>query len=205
LPGFLLILFRAVRGRTARGLGAAAAGVVVGYAPMLVMLVAVPGFFGGLVEHLAYLARAVGWNGTPNLAKPVQWPWLVGADDLPVLERWHLRCLGALFIAVPALYLLAAANVVRAQDDTPGRRLVLAAGFIGVMYANYTFARPDLEHLAQNIHLLVILVTGSVAALGSRWRTRAIAPGLPLVLAISGLTVSVKNPAYFWAAAHRNP
>lgn len=203
----LLILFRAVRGQkaTARGLGAAAAGIVVGYAPMLVMLVAVPGFFGGVVEHVAYLARVVAWNGTANLAKPVPWPWLVGAN-LPVLERLHELCVGALFIAVPTLYLLAAANVVRSPDnDTPGRRLVLAAGFVGVMYAQYTFARPDLEHLAQSVHPLVILVTGLVVALGPRWRATAIALVLPLVVALSGLTVGTKSPAYLWAAEDRNP
>ena len=203
----LLILFRALRERkvTARDLGAAAAGIVVGYSPMLVMLVAVPGFFGGLVEHVAYLVRIVAWNGTANLAKPVPWPWVVSAD-LPALERLHQICVGALFMAVPTLYLLAAVGVVRSPgDDTPGRQLVLAAGFVGVMYAQYTFARPDLEHLAQSFHPLVILVTGLVATLGPRLRARAPAVLLPLVVGLSWLTVVVKSPVYLWATEVRNP
>ena len=203
----LLILFRALREQkvTARDLGATAAGIVVGYSPMLVMLVAVPGFFGGLVEHVAYLVRIVAWNGTANLAKPVPWPWVVSAD-LPALERLHQICVGALFMAVPTLYLLAAVSVVRSPgDDTPGRRLVLAAGFVGVMYAQYTFARPDLEHLAQSFHPLLILVTGLVATLGPRLRTRAPALLLPLVVGLSALTVVVKSPVYLWVTAVRNP
>jgi hypothetical protein len=203
----LLILFRALRERRlpVRDLGAAAAGIVVGYSPMLVMLVAVPGFFGGVVENVAYLVRIVAWNGTANLAKPVPWPWVVSAD-LPTLERLHRICLGVLFLAVPTLYLLAAVSVVRSPgDDTPGRRLVLAAGFVGVMYAQYTFARPDIEHLAQSFHPLVILVTGLVATLGPRLRARAPALLLPLVVVLSGLTVVVESPVYLWATAVRNP
>ena len=202
----LLILFRALRERkvSARDLGAAAAGIVVGYSPMLVMLVAVPGFFGGLIEHVAYLVRIVASNGTANLAKPVPWPWAVSAD-LPALERLHQICVGALFMAVPALYLLAAVVVVRSPgDDTAGRRLVLAAGFVGVMYAQYTFARPDLEHLAQSFHPLVILVTGLGATLGSRLRARAPAL-LLLVVGCTGLTVVIKSPVYLWATEVRNP
>ena len=203
----LLILFRALRERkvAACDLGAVAAGIVVGYSPMLVMLVAVPGFFGGLVENAAYLARVVASNGTANLAKPVPWPWVVSAD-LPALERLHQICVGALFMAVPTLYLLAAVVVVRSPgNDTPGHRLVLAAGFVGVMYAQYTFARPDLEHLAQSFHPLVILVTGLVATLGSRLRARAPALLLPLVVGLTGLTVVIKSPVYLWATEVRNP
>ena len=66
-----------------------------------------------------------------------------------------------LFMAVPTLYLAATVRVLRSPyDDTPARRLVLAAGFVGIMYAHYTFARPDLEHLAQSIHPLIILGPG---------------------------------------------
>jgi hypothetical protein len=203
----LLILFRALRERkmAARDLVAAAAGIVVGYAPMLVMLLTVPGFFGGLVEHVAYFVRIVAWNGTANLGKPVPWPWVVGAD-LPALERLHQICVGALFMAVPTLYLLAALVVVRSPgDDTPGRRLVLAAGFLGVMYAQYTFARPDLEHLAQSFHPLLILVTGLIATLGPRLRARAPALLLPLVVGLTALTVVIKSPLYSWATEVRNP
>ena len=203
----LLVLFRAMRERKVviRDLGLAGAGIVVGYAPMLVMLVAVPGFAAGVAENLAYLMRVVVWNGVPNLGKPVPWPWLAGTD-LPVAERLYAVCVGLLFMAVPALYLVAVATVWRSPaDDTPGRQLVLAGGFVGLMYAHYTFARPDLEHLAQSVHPLVIVAAGLLAAFAGRRRVIAIALVLPLVVALSGLTVGVKSRVYRWAAESQNP
>jgi len=200
---FLLLLVRAVRSRTvpARDAGVVAAGMVVGYAPMLIMLVAVPGFFNGLVEHLAFFIRITTWNGTPNLSKPVPWPWLAGAGST-LLESLYSVCVGLLFIAVPVLYLAAAVILLRrsADDDAPGRRLVLAAGAVGVMYAHYTFARPDLEHLAQSINALIILGAGLLATLAGRRRVIAIALVLPLVVTVSALTAGVKSRAYRWAA-----
>jgi hypothetical protein len=204
----LLLLFQAARSRTvpARDAGAVAAGTVVGYLPMLVMLVAVPGFFGGLVEHLAFLIRITTWNGTPNLGKPVPWPWLAGAG-VTLLERLYSVCVGLLFLAVPLLYPAAAVIVLRRSpfDDTPGRRLVVAAGAVGVMYAHYTFARPDLEHLAQSIHPLIILVAGLLAMLAGRRRAIAIALVLPLVVTVSTLTAGVKSRVYRWAAEINDP
>jgi hypothetical protein len=203
----LLLVFQTARAQKVprRDLGLAAAGMVVGYAPMLILLVAVPGFFGGLVEHLAFLMRITFWNGVPNLGRPVPWPWLAGAD-LPALERLYAVCVGVLFMAVPALYLAATVRVLRSPyEDTPARRLVLAAGFVGIMYAHYTFARPDLEHLAQSIHALIILGTGLLAALDRRRRMIAIALVLPLVLATSALTTGVKSRAYRWATETQQP
>lgn len=204
----ILLLVRAVHARAvpARDAGAIAVGMVVGYLPMLVMLVAVPGFFGGLVEHLAFLIRITTWNGTPNLGKPVPWPWLAGTG-VTLLERLHSVCVGLLFITVPMLYLAAAVLVLRRSpyDDTPGHRLVLAAGSVGVMYAHYTFARPDLEHLAQSILPLVVLVAGFLATLAGRRRVIAIALVLPLVVTVSALTAGVKSRAYRWAAEVNEP
>jgi hypothetical protein len=204
---FLLLIFRTLRPRmpAARDLGLISAGAIVGYAPMLVMLAVVPGFARGFVDNLTYFMHVVAWNGVPNLSKPVPWPWLVGAD-LPLLERLHGVCVGVLFMAVPALYVIAAATLRRLPDkDTPWRRLVLAAGFVGVMYMQYTFARPDLEHLAPSILALVILTTGLLTALAGRQRVVAIALVLPLVLAVSSLTVGVKSRAYRWAAETEDP
>ena len=202
----LLILFRALRERklTARDLGAAAAGIVVGYAPMLVMLVAVPGFFAGVVEHAAYLVRIVAWNGTANLAKPCRGPGLSAPACRPSSPAPDLRR-GAVHGGSGALSARRGQRGRSPGDDTPGRRLVLASRLRRHHVRAVHVRAPRPRAPAQSFHPLLILVTGFVATLGPRLRARAPALLLPLVVGLSVLTVVVQSPAYLRATAVRNP
>jgi len=72
-------------------------GVVVGYLPMLIFIVFIPGFapaFWESVRHLLFETRST------NIALPVPWPWLVPFKELSVIDSVRYILRGLFFIAV---------------------------------------------------------------------------------------------------------
>ncbi|HEV7516216.1 MAG TPA: hypothetical protein VGR07_07950 [Thermoanaerobaculia bacterium] len=181
-----LLLFLQLRGegsewgRSARHLLAWLAGIVAGSLPLLVMMLAIPGFFRAYLDSILFFLA----QGRTNAPLPVPWPWrATGGGQL---------ALGISFLFLPLVYLLTAVVVWR--TDAQGlarRRLLVAAGFTGVFYLHHAFSRADAAHLGQSIHPALL----AALALPLAWETRGrrLAAGLVAAL-LAGLTLGAALP-----------
>jgi hypothetical protein len=135
------------------GLACCGCGVVVGYLPVLIMLVVVPGFPAALWESI----RTILARGTTNLPLPVPWPWLVAVTDLPPAKAATDVLTGIFFVALLAFGVSSLAWIIHRALQRRAVAPELAASSVLVLpYAHYAFSRADVTHLAFGIFPLLI-------------------------------------------------
>ncbi|SFG21020.1 hypothetical protein SAMN05518865_109203 [Duganella sp. CF458] len=141
-----------------------ACGVVAGFAPVLLMLLLVPGFSQGFWDSVLLLFEA----GATNLTLPVPWPWKVQWAGQATGDALRAFLIGLFFVGMLAYGLLSIAWVVwrkwRNQFVEP---VCVATAFLALPYAQYALSRADIGHLAQNIFPLMI---GCMALLATQAR-----------------------------------
>lgn len=138
-----------------------ALGVVVGFAPVLLMLVFVPGFSQGFWNSILLLFEA----GATNLSLPVPWPWKVQWAGQAPGDALRAVLIGLFFVALLVYGGLAIAWVVRKKWRNEFVEPVLVAtAFLALPYAQYAFSRADIGHLAQNIFPLLLGCLALLAA-----------------------------------------
>jgi hypothetical protein len=137
-------------------------GVVLGYAPLLLMALFVPGFATAFWRSVANIFV----QKTTNLALPVPWPWTVPFGDVPLGDAIHGVLVGLFFIAPLVFGCLAVCWVLLQRfRGRPVPPALVAAAFLALPYAHYAFSRADVGHLAQGIFptligCLVLLTSG---------------------------------------------
>jgi hypothetical protein len=141
-----------------------AAGVAVGYLPVLAMIVFVPGFATALWDSILFLFEIK----TTNLPLPVPWPWQVEMDtDFP-MEAASDFLAGMFFIAILVFGVLGLLFVIRqGLRHKPIAPELVSCVFLSFPYAHFAFSRPDIGHLSQGIFPFLI---GCFVAL---WKLRA--------------------------------
>jgi hypothetical protein len=164
-----VVVYLACRQRSTKGLISGlvccACGVVVGYLPVIVMMIAVPGFATAFWDVI----RSMFERGTSNLPLPVPWPWLVPVRQLPWAKAVANILTGALFIEVLAFGVLSFLWVVwRALRQRPVDPRFVAASVLTLPYAHYAFSRADLVHLGLGIFPFLIGIFLIVAELPRR-------------------------------------
>ena len=197
----LFIWFRLERDNLAKRHGFFWGGVVVGYSPMLFMVLFIPGFFGSYIEFVLSLFR----TGHTNLPLPVPWPWRVnysGMDWFIVLYRFIV---GYWFLLMPAFYLFGAIGaILTGKDEIRTRALFIASTVVGVFYMHYAFSRADVEHLALGIAPLLLGLVSLPASFGFRDSKRCIIPLALLLFFTTTFSVVLKSPyvvrSIFWKA-----
>lgn len=136
------------------------AGVVVGYLPILLMLVAVPGFAGAFWESIRLLFK------TAVLPLPVPWPWTVSFDKTHLMESLHGILLGVFFVAITIFGILSIVWVIQQKFKNKSvSPILVAAAALSLPYAHYAYSRADTLHLAMGI---VPFIMGSLALLLSQ-------------------------------------
>jgi hypothetical protein len=144
-------------------IAALALGVVIGYAPMLVLCALSPGFATAFVESVAFY---LGQNAL-NAELPVPWPWRVSYAGRGVWSAIAVFCVGLFFVLRVVFYLGALIPIARTKpDDLPKRALLIASVFVGGLVGHHAAVRSDLAHLAQSIHPLLMGMISLPAALG---------------------------------------
>jgi hypothetical protein len=128
-------------------LPALAAGVGIGYLPMLTMIVFVPGFATAFWESVRFLFEIK----ATNLPLPVPWPWL-----LPVATAQDFL-IGVFFVALLVFGVLGVVCIIQKslRHKSVAPELVSCI-FLSFPYAHFAFSRADLGHLAQGIFPLLI-------------------------------------------------
>jgi len=134
-----------------RAFAAFAAGVFLGFLPMLIALAMVPGFYDAFLHDVLAIFE---YGGT-NLALPVPWPWRVAVSGQPWLEVAQHLLVGFFFVAVLAFAVLGPVYVLLTKL-TRANATFAAAAFLAVPYAHFAFSRADVAHLAQGIFPLLI-------------------------------------------------
>lgn len=170
----------------ARRVGLAALGTVLGYLPVIMMLVLVPGFAAAFLRSITILFE----NGSTNIGMPVPWPWEFKGtgQQMADLSQFFTGCL---FVALLAWLLLGMYLLVRpTKGRRPANPALVASAFLGLPYAHYAFSRADLTHLALGIFPLVI---GSLAWL-NQFRGAWKIPAAAVTAALSGVTIAPKQP-----------
>lgn len=174
LAALLLVSLVEKRLRLGPALLAGAAGAAVGYAPMWLGFLLVPGLWQPFLDSI----RIYFIVGATNLPVPVPWPWLVPAH-LPLAEQLRYVLTGVLLIVQP-LYGLTVAGYQLWRYRTrrmPMNPLLLASGLLAVTYTHHAFSRATLGHLAQAIYPMLIGVFFAVFSL-PRWSRLALASGI---------------------------
>lgn len=143
-----------------RSLAMWSAGVVVGYLPILLMLVVVPGFAGAFWESTRLLFK------TAILPLPVPWPWNVQFDQNFPLESLRSILLGGFFVAIAAFGVLSLVWVILQRfKNKPVSPVLVASAVLSLPYAHYAYMRADTLHLAMGT---IPFIMGSLALLMSQ-------------------------------------
>jgi len=163
-----------------------ALGVVLGFAPILGMLLFVPGFPGALGD----MVRMVMEVGT-NLPRPWPWPWRVEAAGVPALvalRNW-MEALAFLLpvLALPGLLVV----VLRTRGKDLGERAAcLASSVVALFFLHHTSVNSGAWHLAQCVQPLLLALIAVPVLFGTR---RALVQGLAwggLTLVTLGFTLT---------------
>jgi hypothetical protein len=128
-------------------------GVIVGFSPILAMLVFVPGFAIAFWDSIRFLFELK----ATNLPLPVPWPWQANFSQRSFVDGVRVVLVGLFFIGLVAFGVLAIIWIIlrklRRKEVSPA---FAAAAFLTLPYAHYAYSRADVPHLAQNISPFLI-------------------------------------------------
>jgi hypothetical protein len=157
-----LVIERVDAPRPAKGFVLWAIGVAVGFTPLLLMLLLVPGFAAAFWESILFFFEIK----STNLTLPVPWPWRVAFGSVTVDEAIRGVLIGLFFIAMVVFGVVAIAWGIwqRIHRRTVSPALIAAAA-LALPYAHYSYSRADIGHLALGIFPFLI---GCLVWLGAR-------------------------------------
>jgi hypothetical protein len=154
------------------------AGVLAGYAPMLVMVLFVPEFAEALWTNLSGLFE----RGGADLARTLPWP---SGNPFAGQESIRQMLSAILFVALPATYVTGIVVSIRNRSDRGGRAVVLlSASIVGLAYLHYAYKRADLIHLSLAILPWVVSLILLAHNVGPIFRRRLLL-GLGLFLTVA--------------------
>lgn len=143
------------------------AGVAIGFMPVVLMALFVPGFGVAFWESIRFLFE----QSATNLPLPVPWPWKVHFDNA-IGEVLRAVLIGLFFMGILFFGVLSLLWVVRRKlQDKTVQPALAAAAFLALPYAHFAFSRADVGHLAQGIFPLLIgcLVALATVRLYIKW------------------------------------
>lgn len=149
----VLIRYKLSPGHLPKRLLSWSGGIVVGYSPMLFMIISIPGFYEAFWDSIVFLFS----YGSTNIALPVPWPWRIHPLWSPPLEVAQDVLIGFLFLLIPIFYIVGwgyilTRNAMQLKQNT----VFVAAILVGTFYAHYAFSRADWVHLTLAIHPFLI-------------------------------------------------
>ena len=136
-----------------RGIVLWASGILVGFMPLLFMMLMVPGFAIAFWESISFLFE----SKSTNLPLPIPWPWKVSFVSTPLDIAIQKVLFGLFFIGLVIFGILAPLWVVKQklhEKNVPPT--LVAAAFLTLPYAHYAYSRADIGHLALGIFPLLI-------------------------------------------------
>ncbi|KLD62692.1 hypothetical protein [Dyella japonica] len=177
-----------------------AAGVVIGYLPVICFALFVPGYAVASIGALKFIL--IEYKGT-NLPIPTPWPWHFS------LATFQLQpfAVSLFFLALPACVALGVAWIARRAVQGSVRRhpIFVAAVLVAIPYMNVAFSRADAGHLAQALMpALLMALTWPGVALGNGWRARLLWPSVLALFCIAGAAQIHPRVQYHYGADWQN-
>ena len=155
------------------------AGGLIGFLPMWLMFLFVPGFFDSFLWSSAFSAEH------PNVPYPWPWPW---RTDWTALHGWNLASTAALSAAflLPCVVLPSglASTWRTPRASIPGRAVTIGATCVGLFYIHHASVRSHPAHLAECLPPILLLTLG-LASSWKRWQRWVAWSGLWLVSVVS--------------------
>ncbi len=162
------------------------AGVITGFMPILFMVLLIPGFAIAFWESIYFLLFEI--KGT-NLPLPVPWPWLVDFAALSVNRSIQGVFVGLLFIAIIIFGVLSISWVVLQKvSNKQVPPTLVAASFLALPYAQYSYSRAALDQLTLGIFPMLV---GCLVILSTQ-KTK-VKLSLALILCIVSIHVTYKS------------
>lgn len=129
------------------------AGVAIGFLPIILMTLFVPGFLSAFIDSIRLLFE----QNSTNLPLPIPWPWTVELTKLPAEVSIRSILIGLYFVSTLAFGTISIAWVVyRRITRLPVPPAFAASAFLALPYAHFAFSRADIGHLAQGIYPTII-------------------------------------------------
>lgn len=144
------------------------AGAAIGFLPIVLMTILIPGFATAFWESIYFLYE----QKTTNLPLPVPWPWIVDFSGGSFGDALRSVLVGFFFIGTLVFAGLTIAWVTyRKFKSIAVEPVVAASAFLALPYAHYAFSRADVSHLAQGIFPLLVGCLGllSTTRLFFKW------------------------------------
>jgi len=147
-------------------------GVAVGFLPVVLMALMIPGFKAAYWESIYFLFE----QKATNIPLPVPWPWTINLAAAPgnVIRD---GLIGLFFIGALTFSVSAVLWVFRQRlKKKPVPAALVATAFLALPYAHHAFSRADVAHLAQGIFPMLVgcLVIFSTAEPRAKWPLTAV-------------------------------
>lgn len=171
-----ILLLPANRPGAFRRISAWSGGVVLGFSPILLQCLFVPGYAAAFLESVLYILKA----GT-NLPLAVPWPWAGPNVYTAMLDDQRRVLVSWCFVLLPLVSGLGLGLVFwRRWHGLLTSPAIVAAFLFSLPYTHYTFSRPDIMYVAHGIFPCLI---GSLAFLAGcraliHWPVGALLLGL---------------------------
>jgi len=152
-----------------------------GYIPILILILAAPGFAEKFWWSIVDLLE----RKSTNISLPIPWPWLVMFGHDTILNNCRAVLIGIYFVAVFGLGMLGLIWIsickIKGKSVEP---TFVAVSSLALPYAHYAFSRADIGHLALSIFPLLvgIMVLLSRQALITKWVLGAILGGTSILI-----------------------
>ncbi|MBZ0072515.1 MAG: hypothetical protein K8I04_12425 [Gammaproteobacteria bacterium] len=128
-------------------------GVVIGFLPIILMAILMPGFAKAFWESIRFLFE----QKATNLPLPVPWPWTIAFATSSFSDAVRRALIGVFFIGALVFAASSVAWVVYCKfNDKSVPPVLIAAAFLAFPYAHFAFSRADVSHLAQGLFPLLI-------------------------------------------------
>ncbi|WP_094849476.1 hypothetical protein [Bordetella genomosp. 9] len=148
-----------------RGLATWAAGVVLGFSPILLMCLFAPGFATAFVDSVRFMFEVKG----TNLPLPVPWPWDVQFSSIDAGAAVRQLIAGLGFIAIVAYGLIGVAwAFFKRRGAGQVHAITVACAGLSLAYSHYAYSRADFSHLTLSVFPLLLGVT-AVICKASGW------------------------------------
>ncbi|HEY9705694.1 MAG TPA: hypothetical protein V6C58_24865 [Allocoleopsis sp.] len=119
-------------------------GIVIGYSPMILMYILIPGLFEASLNNIKTIIQ----SGS-NLKIPIAWPWSFNYLNSTPIEGLRYFSNTIYFLIYPLFNILSLIYLLWTNSESLKRNyLFIATTFICLTYIHYAFDRADLIHLS---------------------------------------------------------
>lgn len=169
-----------------------AAGLLLGWAPLVLWATRTPGVARSLWERRV---RQVVSRGSTNLPTPVPWPWRRGMEGLWGWSTGPRRVVQWAFVVLPTVQLVSVLVVILDRELRADAPVFAASAFVGVVVLHHAFSRADPTHIALVIGPTAVTLVSVLDRL----------PGPLAVTGYAGIVAASAVAASGWRGWERRP